>query len=161
MHLIEDWPRIRKHFNQSFKTNLHVSIGSVDENNRPTVTPIGSLFLNDNQAGFYFEMLPSKLPMHAQSNQNICILGVNSSRWFWVKSLFKRKFDSYPAVKLYGKLGQKRKATDKEVARLKRRMRFTNGLKGHKYLWGHMNMVREVSFQEGEPINLKEMTNGL
>lgn len=161
MNLTQDWPKIRKHFNQSFKTNLHVSIGSVDENNNPTVTPIGSLFLNDNLAGFYFEMFPTKLPKHAQSNKNICVLGVNSSRWFWVKSLFKRKFDSYPAVKLYGQLGERRKATDKEIARLKRRMRSTKALKGHKYLWGHMDVIREISFQKGESINLKEMTKGL
>ncbi|MEP3390213.1 MAG: hypothetical protein ABJO02_18610 [Reichenbachiella sp.] len=161
MNLIEDWTKIRKHFNQSFKTNLHVSIASVDEDNNPTVTPIGSLFLNDNQAGFYFEMFPSKLPKHAKNKKNICVLGVNSNRWFWVKSLFKRKFDSYPAVKLYGQLGDKRKATEQEIARLKRRMRMTRGLKGHKYLWGHMDMVREVSFHEGESINLKEMTTTL
>lgn len=161
MNLTEDWPKIRKHFNQSFKSNLHVSIGSVDEDNNPTVTPIGSLFLNDNQAGFYFEMFPSKLPKYAQSNKTICVLGVNSSRWFWVKSLFKRRFDNYPAVKLYGQLGERRKATEKEISRLKRRMRSTKGLKGHKYLWGHMNMIREVSFQKGECINLKEMTQAL
>ncbi|SMD34876.1 hypothetical protein SAMN04488029_2227 [Reichenbachiella faecimaris] len=161
MNLTNDWSKIRKHFNQSFKTNLHVSIGSVDEENNPTVTPIGSLFLNDNQAGFYFEMFPTKLPKHARSNKNICVLGVNSSRWFWVKSLFKRRFDNYPAVKLYGQLGERRKATDKEIARLKRRMRSTKALKGHKYLWGHMDVVREVFFQKGESINLKEMTKGL
>lgn len=161
MNLTEDWTKIRKHFNQSFKTNLHVSVASVDEENNPTVTPIGSLFLNDNQAGFYFEMFPTKLPKHAQCNKNICVLGVNSSRWFWIKSLFKNRFDSYPAVKLYGQLGERRKATDKEVARLKRRMRSTKGLKGHKYLWGHMDVIREVSFQKGESINLREMTKGL
>ncbi|WP_422360898.1 hypothetical protein [Reichenbachiella sp.] len=161
MNLIEDWSKIRKHFNQSFKTNLHVSVGSVDENNYPTVTPIGTLFLNDNQGGFYFEMFPSKLPQHAKSNKNICVLGVNSSRWFWIKSLFKKRFDSYPAVKLYGQLGNKRKATEQEIARLKRRMRSTKSLKGHQYLWGHMDMIREVSFQKGESINLKEMTNRL
>lgn len=158
MDLQADWNKIRKHFNQSFKTNLHVSFGSVDANNNPTVTPIGSLFLNDNQAGFYFEMFPSKLPKHALSNTNICVLGVNSSRLFWVKSLFKKRFDSYPAVKLYGQLGEKRKATDHEIARLKRRMHSTKYLKGYKYLLGQMEAVREVSFQKAESINLAEMT---
>lgn len=161
MNLNEDWPKIRRHFSQSFKSNLHVAVGSVDENNHPTVTPIGSLFLNDNQAGFYFEKFPSKLPKHARSNQNICVLGVNSSRWFWVKSLFNKRFDRYPAVKLYGQLGERRKATDKEIARLKRRMRSVKGLKGYNYLWGQMETIREVSFQKGETINLKEMTRGL
>lgn len=161
MDLQTDWSKIRKHFNQSFKTNLHVSFGSVDANNRPTVTPIGSLFLNDNQAGFYFEQFPSKLPIQAKENNNICVLGVNSSRLFWIKSLFKGKFSSYPAVKLYGQLGTKRTATDHEITRLKRRMRSTKGLKGHKYLWGKMESVREISFEKAEAINLANMTRGL
>lgn len=161
MDIKTDWSKIRKHFNQSFKTNLHVSVGSVNKDNHPTVTPIGSLFLNDNQAGFYFEMFPTKLPEHAKTNQNICVLGVNSSRWFWIKSLFKGKFESYPAVKLAGIMGVKRQATEQEIARLKRRMRSTKGLKGHKYLWGQMQSVREVSFQKAESIHLASMTQGL
>ena len=159
MDLNKDWGKVRKHFNQSFKTNLHVSFASVDTNNQPTVTPIGSFFLNDNQAGFYFEMFPSKLPSHAETNKKICVLGVNSNRWFWIKSLFKGRFDSYPAVKLYGQLGEKRRATEKEIARLKRRMRYTKGLKGHQYLWGKMESVREVTFQQAEVINLAKMTS--
>ena len=55
MNLIPDWKIIRMHFNKSFKSSFYVSIASVDINNNPTVTPIGSLFLNDNQTGFYFE----------------------------------------------------------------------------------------------------------
>lgn len=161
MDLNKNWLKIRKHFNQSFKTNLHVSFASVDANHQPTVTPIGSFFLNDNQSGFYFEMFPSKLPLHATTNKNICVLGVNSSRWFWIKSLFKGRFDHYPAVKLYGQLGDKRKATEKEIARLKRRMRRTKSLKGHQYLWGKMESVREVHFQRAEAINLAKMTQAL
>ena len=120
MNLITDWKKIRVHFNKSFRSNFHVSIASVDSNNNPTVTPIGSLFLNDNQAGFYFEKFPSKLPTHAKNNTNICVLGVNSNRLFWIKSLFNEKFLTPPAIKLYGELVEKRKASQKEIKRLKR-----------------------------------------
>ncbi|MGB5554956.1 MAG: hypothetical protein WBM83_09890, partial [Flavobacteriaceae bacterium] len=74
MDIKRDWTTIRKHFNTSFRTNFHVSVASVDSENNPTVTPIGSLFLNDEQIGFYFEKYPSKLPIHAKSNTNICVL---------------------------------------------------------------------------------------
>ena len=63
MDIHSDWNIIRNHFNKSFRTNFHVSIATVDSENNPTVTPIGSLFLNDNQTGFYFEKYPSKLPV--------------------------------------------------------------------------------------------------
>jgi hypothetical protein len=161
MNLITDWKNIRTHFNKSFKSNFYVSIASVDTNNNPTVTPIGSLFLNGDQTGFYFEKFPSKLPNHAKTNKNICVLGVNSNRLFWIKSLFKEKFLTPPAIKLYGELGKKREATEKEIKRLNRRMKLTNGLKGNTYLWKNMKYVREVKFKGAEQINLGKMTNNL
>jgi len=161
MNIKSDWNCIRKHFSKSFKSSLHVSIASVDAENNPTVTPIGSLFLNDDQTGFYFEKFPTKLPVNINSNSNICVLGVNSSKWFWVNSLFKEKFSNSPAIKLYGELGKKRKATEDENRALIRRMRSTNKLKGHKYLWGKMDSVREITFSKAEKINLGKMTTKL
>lgn len=120
MDLDKDWDRIRKHFNKSFSSNFYVSVASVDAENNPTVTPIGSMFLNDNQTEFYFEKFPSILPQHAAQNPNVCLLAVNSGRLFWIKAMFKGSFAGYPAIKLYGKLGVKRKASEKEIARLNR-----------------------------------------
>jgi len=161
MNIKTDWISIRQHFNKSFRSNFYISIASVDSENNPTVTPIGSLFLNDNQSGFYFEKYPSKLRIHAKTNQNICALGVNSSALFWLRSLFKGKFGAYPAIKLYGQLGERRKATEKETSRLNRRMKATKGLKGNKYLWGKMEFVREIIFTKAEKINLGKMTSEL
>ena len=161
MDILTDWQAIRNHFIRSFRANFHMSIASVDENGQPTVTPIGSLFLNDNQTGFYFEKYSSKLPIHAKTNRSICVLGVNSSTLFWLKSLFKGKFGNHPAIKLYGELGERRKATDKETNRLNRRMKITKGLKGNKYLWGEMEFVREIIFTKAEKINLGKMTSEL
>ncbi|WP_062057566.1 hypothetical protein [Aquimarina longa] len=159
MDIKTHWHLIRKHFNQSFRSNFHVSIASVDSDSNPTVTPIGSLFLNDNQTGFYFEKFPSKLPTHAEANKNICILGVNSNTFFWIKALFREKFSTPPAIKLYGQLGGRRKATDRETNRLNRRMKATKGLKGNTYLWGKMEYVREITFTKAQKINLGKMTN--
>jgi len=161
MDITTDWEKIRDHFNKSFSSNLHISIASLDSENNPTVTPIGSLFLNDNQTGFYFEKFPSKLPEHAKTNPKVCLLGVNSRRLFWIKALFREKFSDYPAIKLYGELGEKRKATEREISRLNRRMKITKGLKGNTYLWKKMEFVREIRFNKAEKINLGKMTNDL
>ena len=161
MDLSEDWNLIRKHFNQSFSSNFHISIASVDQEGNPTVTPIGSLFLNDNQTGFYFEKFPIKLPKHASFNNKVCLLGVNSRSGFWLKSLYREKFSSHPAIKLYGELGNRRKATEKEIRRLNRRMKYTKGLKGNTYPWGTMEHVREIQFTKAEKINLGKMTESL
>lgn len=161
MDLISKWTDIRKHFNKSFSTNFHVSIASVDVEGNPTVTPIGSLFLNSNQTGFYFEKFPSKLPEHARNNKNICVLAVNSGSWFWIRSLFRGSFKTNPAIKLYGQLGDRRNATEPELQRLRRRMKYTTGLKGHTLLWGSMPYVRDIIFTKAEAINLGKMTAGV
>ena len=161
MELITNWSKIRQHFNRSFRSNSHVTIASVDSENNPTLTPIGSLFLNADQTGFYFEKYPTKLSKYARINSKICVLAVNSNKWFWTKSLFRGKFINYPAIKLYGKLGQKREATEIEISRLNKRMRATKAMKGNKYLWGDMHFVREMTFTKAEKINLGEMTKDL
>ena len=161
MDINTDWKKIREHFNKSFRSNFYVSIASVDSKNNPTVTPIGSLFLNDNQTGFYFEKFPSKLPEHANNNPNVCLLAVNSGRLFWLKALFREKFSDFPAIKLYGELREKRKATEKDIKRLNRRMKRTKGLKGSTYMWSNMEFVREIKFTKAEKIHLGKMTSDL
>jgi len=161
MDIRTNWSAIRKHFNTSFRSNFHVSIASVDKDHNPTVTPIGSLFLNDDLSGYYFEKYPQKLPSIVDINPNVCILCVNSSTGFWLKSLLKNKFNKYPGIKLYGQLGEKRNATDRELKRLKRRMKATNLLNGNSYLWGDMQSVREINFIKAEKVNLGKMTKDL
>ena len=161
MYIHKDWLEIRKHFSLSFRSNFHVAVASVDKDNTPTVTPIGSLFLNKDCTGFYFEKYPRKIPEHAYHNKNICVLAVNSNRVFWLKALFKGKFNSYPGLKLYGVLGDRREATDVEISRLNRRMKATRWLKGNHYLWGHMPYVRDISFTKVEKVNLANMTDHL
>jgi hypothetical protein len=161
MEIEDNWQKIREHFKRSFRSNFHVSIASVDIDGNPTATPIGSLFLNDDLTGFYFEKYPQNLPIHAEDNNRVCVLAVNSNKLFWLNSLFQGKFSSYPGVKLYGGLGVRREATEEEIKRLKRRMKATKGLKGNSYLWGDMMSVREIVFSRAEKINLGDMTRSL
>jgi len=157
----ENWSGIKIHFRKGIKANMHVAIASVDDNHIPTITPIGSLFLNNDQTGFYFEKFATKLNKNSKSNKNICILAVNTGKWFWLQSLFKGKFSAYPAVKLYGELGEKRDATPKEFRAFQRRVRSTRRLKGHQYLWKEMSQIREIRFTNAEKINLGNMTKEL
>jgi hypothetical protein len=161
MDLQTDWHTIRKHFNTCFRTNFHVSVASVDTENKPTVTPIGSMFLKRDQTAFYFEKYPTKLPQAAKTNKHICVLAVNSGIFFWVKSLFKGRFSSHPGIKLYGELGDRRQATEIEISRLQKRMRQSKGMKGNKYLWGDMQYVREIRFTKAEKLIIGKMTEHL
>jgi hypothetical protein len=161
LDIIKHWTVIKAHFRRCIKRNMHVAIASVDSENVPTITPIGSLFLNDNQTGFYFEKFASKLPKNAKTHRTICILAVNTGKWFWIKALFRGSFTSHPAMKLYGELGVKRDATSHEYRAFQRRVRSTRKLKGHQYLWKDMAQVREIHFTKAEQINLGKMTKNL
>ena len=156
--IFENWKKIRTHFRTSFSSSLHVSIASVNAENQPTVTPIGSFFLNKNQTGFYFEKFTTQLPRNARTNKNVCVLAVNNNKWFWLKSLFKGRFEENPAIKLYGELGENRKATNAEMRAFKRRVRFTSRLKGHRLLWDGMSHIREINFTKAEKMNIGKMT---
>ena len=161
MDIKQDWKLIRTHFNKCFSSNFHVAIASVDVENNPNVTPIGSLFLNSDRTGFYFEKFPKNLRKNADGNKRICVLAVNSGSWFWLRSLIRVRFNSYPGLKLYGELGVRRKATAIELSRLQRRMKATRWTKGNRYLWGDMEMVREVRFDKVEKIHIGKMTSAL
>ncbi len=152
------WTEIRAHFRKAYQSNFHFSIATVSQDGLPSVTPIGTLFLNDDKTGFYFEKYPKSIPLHAKSNTNICVLAVNSNKWFWLKALFKGQFKVSPAIKLYGQLGKKRPASAKEMARLQRRMKLTKRTKGHQMLWNRdMNMVREIHFTQASEMQLGAM----
>ena len=158
MEINKDWAIIKKHVKDSFKSNLHVSIAAVNDKNEPVVTPIGTLFLNDDLTGFYFEKFTSGLSKYCNQNNKVCVLAVNSNKIFWIKSLFKGQFTKHPALKIHGELAEKRKATQKEKHALTRRMRNTKSLKGHQYLWSDMDSVRMINFTKVETMKLGKMT---
>jgi len=161
MELNENWGNIKRLFKQSFRSSFHYAIATVSEQGEPHVTPIGSLILGDVGQGMYFEEYPRQLTRNLAKNKQVCVLAVNSSPWFWLKSLIRGRFSEPPAVRLYGVVGEVREATDKEIALLQRRVRKVSFTKGHAMLWKKMSKVRDVKFSRMEPVLIGEMTRGI
>ncbi|MEN8207401.1 MAG: pyridoxamine 5'-phosphate oxidase family protein [Pseudomonadota bacterium] len=160
LDLVENWNDVKSLFRDSFKSSFHYAIATVTENGEPHVTPIGSLILGRPGHGFYFEKFPQHLPQNLETNKQVCILAVNSSRWFWLRSLVAGKFSRPPAVRLHGVAGEPRKATDKEIELWQRRVRRVRFSKGHAMMWRTMCMVRDIEFDRIEPVVIGEMTSG-
>ena len=160
MDLIANWRNIKILFKKSFKSSFHFAIATVTENGEPHVTPIGSLILGKPGHGFYFEKFTQHLPRNYGSNKQICVLAVNSSRWFWLKSLVGGRFTSPPAVRLHGVVGDLREATDTEIALWQKRVKHVSFSKGHAMMWRSMSMVRDIEFTRIEPVHIGEMTRG-
>ncbi|MCP5003426.1 MAG: pyridoxamine 5'-phosphate oxidase family protein [Planctomycetes bacterium] len=161
MLVTENWAEIKKLFRQSFKSSFHYAIATVKENGEPHVTPIGSLILRDLGHGFYFEEFTRQLPINFQNNKQVCILAVNSSRWFWIKSLFSGRFSSPPAIRLFGTVGEVRKASEKEIYLWHQKVRKVRSSKGFAIMWKNMSMVRDIDFSRVEPVYMGEMTHDI
>ncbi len=154
----DQWNQIRRHFGRTFRSSLHYAIATVSEDGTPYVSPIGSLILLEDNRGFYFEYFTRRLPINLKKNQRVAVLAVDSSKWFWLTSLFRGKFRRPPALRLLGTAGVRRKATEREMALWKKRIRPFRGLKGYDLLWSDMDEVREIVFDECLNVNLGEMT---
>jgi uncharacterized protein len=157
-----DWSLAKAVCRDAFKTSFHFSIASVNSAGYPHVTPIGSLMLGDWVDGtgqaIYFERFTRQLPAHASANPNICVLAVNSGRWFWLKSLLAGRFTQPPALRLFGTMGQIRPATEIELQRWRKRVAITQATKGHQLMWQGMSDVREITITRIESVNLGKMT---
>jgi hypothetical protein len=101
---LQEWQHIHKVVNDAHKVAMYCSIATVDAQLQPTITPIGSLFLRENQTGFFFDTYAESFKEHLPQNNKACIQVVNSSRLFWLKSLFKGKFRIIPVCDCISKL---------------------------------------------------------
>jgi hypothetical protein len=158
MRADEHWPAVKSMFGKSFKSSFHYAIATVNENGEPHVTPIGSLILGKPGYGLYFEEFTRQMPLNLQKNKQVCVLAVNSDRWFWIKSLFGGHFTSAPALRLRGTVGEARQATALEIRLWQNRVRHLRFTKGHKLIWANMKVVREIEFSQVEPVNIGLMT---
>jgi uncharacterized protein len=157
----QTWEEIRTLFKNTFKSSFHFSFATVDNQGNPHITPIGSLFLRKDFTGFYLERFLSKLPKNLEKNQRVCILAANSSRGFWLKSLFKGRFTAFPAVRLYGQIGEKRLAKEEEIVLFRRRIKPLRRFKGYNLMWDDFKSARDIQFDSYEPVFAGEMTKDL
>ncbi|MDB4976530.1 MAG: pyridoxamine 5-phosphate oxidase-related, FMN-binding protein [Myxococcaceae bacterium] len=161
MNLRENWPQIRSTFESSLHSSLHCAIATIRDDGYPHVTPIGHIFLRDDQTAFYFEEHARRLPENLQHNPRVCLLFVNSKRWFWARALFRGRFVSPPGMRLLGVAGDRREATNAELAAYEARVKSFKRLKGYSLIWKDLRHVRDIKLEHCEPIVYPYMTDGL
>ncbi len=155
------WEQIRKIFHEAFHSSFHYAVATVNEDGSPHVTPIGSLFLSDDQKGFYFEEYVSALAANLRHNKRVCILAVNSNKFSKLKTLLLGKITAPPGVRLMGTASEKREATPQEIELFKKRFGKYRMFKGYDKLWGKLRHVREIHFDAFEPVRIGTMTRDL
>ena len=160
-HLQDHWRQIRSLFAETLATSFHFSLASVDADGNPHVTPIGSLFLNREPSGYFFEIFTRKMPSNFENNARVCVLAVPSRFRTWLSAMVRGRFPKPPGIRLYGKVGPLRPAKPEEIKRWRKQVRPVRFFKGHDLLWSKLDQVRDVVFDDWKPINLGETTRGL
>lgn len=160
MDIHTHWSDIKSVTRSALQSSLHCAIASIDSEGRPHNTPIGSLILNDDCTGYYFEQFTRGMPERFKNNKNVSVLLVNSGIGYWMRSLLMGRFPQPGAVRLTGVVGERREATEQEKRRWLRRVHRLRWTKGHARLWSTMRYVRDIEFTGMEPISAGVMTKG-
>jgi hypothetical protein len=152
------WPFIRDYFEKAVKASRFVSFATVSESGEPTVTPIGSLLLNDDQTGFYMERCPRSIPANAEHNRQFCVLAENTRLAYLARRLLG---EGVLGIKLYGTLGEKRPASEIEILRIRRRLLFPSfsipfgpANRIETLLLSGTIFVRDLNFHRAEAVTL-------
>lgn len=153
-----NWPSIVEHFQKSILTSRYFTFSTINPDGSAHATPIASLVLNDNCTGYYSDVFPGRMANNLKADQRICILAVRMGFWYWLKSIFTGRFEGWPAIRLYGAAGERRKAQAGEIHRWRKRMKHLKGTKGYNLLWKDVDVVRDITFTHYEPIRLGAMT---
>jgi hypothetical protein len=162
MNPVEHWRALRRLFARAFATSRSYAVATVGPDGAPHVTPIGSLILREPGRGFFFADFTSQLSRNLDSDPRLCVLAVDRGIVFWLRALFSGRFSSPPAVRLRGRVvGPAREATAVEKKLWLGRVRTWRYLRGHRLLWANLRQVREVVFEDVEPVELGAMTAGL
>lgn len=161
LRLEDNWTEIMRAIDEGQKSTLHCAIASVAKDGTPNITPVGTVFLRDNQTGFYFDQYTSMLAQNVEAGSSICLMSVNAGRRFWLWSLLIGRFTSPPGVRLYGTVGSLRAATPEELARVRHRVQPASRLKGSKLIWSDFAQVRDIHFTSFRPVLYPKMTEGL
>jgi hypothetical protein len=140
------------------------AFATVNEDGTPHLTPIGSLILRDDCTGFYFEEYPSSLPANLERDNRLSILAVDFRKSFWISSFFLGRYTHPVAVRLNGRAGERREATEEELTafhdiiwvKLLRVFRF----KGYEVGWKPLRHVRDICFDSFEPCEMGAMSRG-
>ncbi|WP_034588291.1 MULTISPECIES: hypothetical protein [Acinetobacter] len=155
---MQDWHKIRSVVADAQRAAMHCSISTISPNGFPTSSPIGTLFLDEqNPAGFFFDRYCTSLEQNLPHTTKACIQAVNSSRTFWLRSLIKGKFNTYPGVRLYAEIGELRPATQAELDLIDRRIKPLKWTRGSRLIWSEFTHVREIQIHRFKWVEYPKM----
>lgn len=89
MNIKDDWQKVKSVLEQGQASSIYCSIATVNPDSTPHITPVGTVFLRDDQTGYFFDHYAEALGKNIDQNPDVCVMAVNAGRLFWFKSLLK------------------------------------------------------------------------
>lgn len=148
-----------RHIKNLIKNSLYCSVSVVSKDGHPHSSPIGSVYLQNAQKGYFIELFSKSCG--DQAGNKACIMAVNTSMWFWLKSLFSGRFSTPPATRLLVSLEERRQISEQELASFHRRVKPFRRLKGYKHMWSSARFVRPFTVDKVIPVSIGKMTKHL
>src|SRR5690606_35482786 len=140
-----EWHQICQVVADAQRAAMHYSIATVNCKGFPSITPIGTIFLNKKtSAGFFLDTYSTTFSDNLQHQPMSCIQAVNSRQLLWIHSLLKGKFKRYPGVRLYAETGPLRPASPEEIQQVESRILALKWTKGSQLIWSSFHHVREI-----------------
>ena len=138
------WADARRVATRAFSSSLHFAVASLDASGAPVLTPVGSVMLAEPGHVVFFELFAHGLGRRLDADPRVSLLGVDSGRWFWLRSLWQGRYARPPALRLWGTASACRSCTSAEEQRFLRRVGPLLRTRGGQRLWGRPGPVRDV-----------------
>ncbi|MCA9491276.1 MAG: hypothetical protein KC621_15200 [Myxococcales bacterium] len=153
------WKVARRVAARSFGTSFHFSVASLAADGSPRLTPVGSVMLSEEPGHLVFvELFAHGLAARLDADPRICLMGVDSGRLLWLSSLWRARFPSPPALRMWGQASpSSRPITPDEERRWLRRVGWLRRTRGGARLWGHPGPVRDVRVESLDGVGLAGM----
>ena len=153
-----EWKEVRRWWR---RTLPFYAVCTAAPDGRPHVAPVGSVMLNDDGTGYYFEIFLQHTAQHLNHDPRVTVMALQIMPWFWARALFTGRFAYAPALRLIGTAEAARPSTERERKRWYRRVGPVRRLKGPKMWWGDLDTVRPLRFERVAPVQLGASTQGL
>ncbi|MCJ8320493.1 MAG: hypothetical protein MJK12_12720, partial [Colwellia sp.] len=138
---------------------FYCSLSVISKEGHPHISPIGSVYLTNEESGYFIEMFTKSFG--DQVDNKACIMAVNTSPVFWLKSLFSGKFATPPATRLLVTIKERRKISEEETAHFRKRVKLFRRLNGYKHMWSSARYVRPFTVDKVIPVSIGKMTKHL
>ncbi len=76
MNIKDDWQKVKSVLEQGQASSIYCSIATVNPDNTPPhiTPPVGTVFLRDDQTGYFFDHYAETLGKNIDQNPDVCIM---------------------------------------------------------------------------------------